>query len=260
MARGDRERFGGGGNGGLSQVDIDERRDNLPPFNQRNITGFLKPRTEINPASTASEDASSRAESFVPLADTSWAAHAALIKDESYRLGFDASRLFDGIVAAKSGLRGLYDPDHRDYTHYEGLRTNLAVMRNYLSAQMNAPQLRSIAEALGTALANDRLWKRPFTRWLNSEVANVEGVGAGEMYKYLMDIQHKPALLQQLRVAINSTFGFPDRNWGLPALETTPFGPAELSAPLAAHEAGASPGFVERYLASSPGSSKTLAL
>jgi len=260
MTHGDGERHGNhdgdrGDDG--SSLNIEDRRDNLPPWQQRlRMMHDYQNRADASAAPRESH-ALPNVGSFVPLANPSWAAQADLIRNNHDALGFDPTRLFDGIVAAKSGLRGLYDPGRRDYAKYEGLRTNLAVMRNTLLGRgVKPPQIKTIAEALGEAFANDNWLKRPFTHWLNVDVANVEGVGASEMYKYLLEVQHTPAPLQTLRVAINSLLGIPDRNWGLPPLEETPFSPANLamSAPVnqAADVSGPAPqqNFTDRYLAS----------
>ncbi len=206
---------------------------------------------------------------FIPLAEYSWEAHAELVKDIRNGLRFDPpTHLFDHIIAKKLGNRALYDPSQPAYAKYEGLRTNLEVLRNYLNAHMDAPRIATIAEALGDVLANDKWWKRPFTRWLSVDVAGVEGVGAGEMYKYLLEVQHKPALLQPIRAALNALIGIPDRHWRLPPLEATPFSQANLASPPPEYRSPAfelslplpQKNFAETYLSENRGKAAALAL
>ena len=232
-------------------------RDNLEPIQQR-----LRERDKAEDAAYYAANASAARQaalppegSFIPSDDRSWEANVALIKDPKNNLGFNSSRLFDGIVAAKAGIRGLSDPGSRDYAKYEGLRTNLAVLRNTLLSQgMDDARMKTIAGALGEAFASDRWGKRPFTRWLSSDVASVESVGAAEMYKYLLEAQDKPSPMQWLRNAINSFLSrlgvyIPDRTWQLEPLEVTPFSPRNLAAPSGYGMAeGPQPDFVERYL------------
>jgi hypothetical protein len=263
MARGNRDNNDDDNVSGLSQLDIEQKDSNLAPIEQR-----IRGEDPLGLKSVSDTPGQPRgmpsAGSFFPVKDPAWIVHASVIKDKSYGLGFDPGRLFDGIVASKAGIRGLYDSSHRSYPKYEGLRTNLAVLRNYLiSARMDAQQLATMAEALGNGLGNDKFLKRPFTRWMDSDVANIESVGAAEMYKHLLQVQHKPAPFQTLRVAINSAFGIADRNWSLASLDATPFSPENLAAPFPAYQApdeAASPslGFANHYRSRgpSPGFSK----
>ena len=140
---------------------------------------------------------------FIIPRENSWAAHARLVNEDRTDLHFDPTKYpaFDAIIAQRCGIEGLYNPAHKDYKKYEGLRTNLEVLRNdimgfYLNDgsfdagdEKYVPYMASIAETLGDALANDRWHTRPFTRSMSVDVANVEGVGAAEMYKYLLSRQ-----------------------------------------------------------------------
>jgi len=176
---------------------------------------------------------------FVEPQEPTWAAHAELIKNPRNRLQFnpDAHRDFDRVVAETAGLRGLYDPADAAYALYEGLRTNVAVLRNFIlnryaqSRDDPAEKLRSIADAIGEALGNDTWVSRPFTVSMSVDVANVEGVGAAEIYKHLLRIQETPALAQPLIRRVKKWLHIPDRTWGLPPLEDTPFSPERLAAP-----------------------------
>src|SRR5690606_25049759 len=62
----------------------------------------------------------------------------------------------------------------------------------------------------------------------------IEGVGAGEMYQYLLSMQIKPAgLLEEVRNRINHAFGIPNRSWGLEKnIEKTPFSARNMVEPL----------------------------
>ncbi len=201
----------------------------------------------------AAQEAQSRVHVFpsvgkfvIPPANT-WALHAELIKDKSQNLSFNPERFvyFDKIIADKLHNPAITDPSHPEYARYEGLRNNIAVLRNdVIGIFLNdgsydpedvkyIPSIAGIASALGDALANDVWYKRLFTKTLNTDVANVEGIGAREMYNYLLSIQQKPAgVLEGLHQRLNAVFNFPNRSWNLPPLSETPFSPANLAAPL----------------------------
>ena len=200
---------------------------------------------------------------FIIPEDNTWAAHEALVKDEKQGLGFSPEKYayFDRIVAEKFGNPALFDPKHPDYAKFEGLRTNIAVLRNdtigmYLNDgsfdpgdERFIPVIASIASALGQALNNDKWYKKYITRSFPVDIANVEGRGAAEMYKFLLETQTTPGIANTLLVNI----GYLDRDWNLPPLATTPFSPENLAEPLHVKIAAASapeksPGFVERYL------------
>lgn len=184
---------------------------------------------------------------FIIPKENTWAAHAELIKSDECSLCFNPEKYvyFDKIIAEKLGVPALTDPNHPDHAKYEGLRTNLAVMRNdiigmYLDDgafdpgdEKYIPKIVGVAKALGDALANDKWYKRPFTRSISVDVANVEGVGAREMYKYLLDNQAAalPPALQPINNLISDWFGLPDRHWELKPLGETPFSDENLAAP-----------------------------
>ncbi|MDX2073572.1 MAG: hypothetical protein SFX19_04305 [Alphaproteobacteria bacterium] len=177
---------------------------------------------------------------FIIPAENTWAGHAELVYNKELRLGFHPDRyFFDKIIADKLRLPALADSNHPDYAKYEGLRTNLAVLRNdvigmYLDDggfdkgdEKFIPPLKAIAETLGEALANDVWWKRPFVHSFSRDVANVEAVGAAEMYKFLLRQQEQSGLINSLRILA----GAPDNHWGLRPLEQSAFSPQALSAP-----------------------------
>ncbi len=182
---------------------------------------------------------------FIIPRDNSWASHARLVKDDRTDLHFDPAKYpaFDGVIAQTCGIEALYNPAHRDYAKYEGLRTNLEVLRNDLIGfylkdgsfdpgdEKYIPYVASIANALGQALATDTWLKRPFTRSISIDVANVEAVGAAEMYKYLLSVQDNPGLFALLKANIKTQLGMENRTWGLEPIEHTPFSDANLSAP-----------------------------
>lgn len=181
---------------------------------------------------------------FIVPTQNTWAAHAAMVKDPDFALAFDPDRFvyFDKIVAHEFGKRALYDHNHKDYAKYEGLRTNLAVMRNdiigmYLDDgsfdpgdEKYIPYFITIAAALGQSLAHDHWLKRPFTQHMSVDVANVEGVGAREMYKHLLDLQAPRGSVRGLLSHL-PLLDIPNRAWGLKPLEETPYSDANLAAP-----------------------------
>ena len=169
--------------------------------------------------------------------ENTWAAHVQLINDSRKGLHFNPAKYpyFDHIVAAR--FPDVMKPQNA------GLRTNLEVLRNdimgmYLNDEsfdrgdeVYVPLIATIANALGTALNNDKWWKRPFTKYISVDVANAPGVGAAEMYKHLLDIQDKPGVLGSLSEFIRSKLNMPTRAFGLRPLNQTPFSPQGLSAP-----------------------------
>ncbi len=183
---------------------------------------------------------------FVVPKENTWAAHAEIVKDNECSLCFNPEKFlyFDKIVAEKSGIPALNDPTHPDYAKYEGLRTNIAVLRNdiiglYLNDgsfdpgdEKYIPVFVNIAQTLGEALKRDTWYQRPFFNSVGVDVANIEGVGAAEMYKFLLKTQEKPiGAWEDIKRSFNDMLNLPDRTWELPPLENTPFSPAGLSAP-----------------------------
>jgi hypothetical protein len=182
---------------------------------------------------------------FIIPRENTWAAHARLVREDRTDLHFDPAKYpyFDAIIAQSCGIEGLYNPAHQDYKQYEGLRTNLEVLRNDLFGfyvkdgtfdpgdEQHLPNLTSIAKTLGDGLRNDTGLRRVFTNSFSRDVANVEGVGAAEMYKYLLERQDRHGPLSLLFANIKSQFGIETRDWGLPPIEETPFSPENLSKP-----------------------------
>lgn len=174
---------------------------------------------------------------FAIPSENTWAAHVQTINDSRKGMHFNPAKYpyFDRIVAAH--FPAVMQPKNA------GLRANLEVLRNdimgmYLNDesfdpgdQVYVPLIATIANVLGTALNNDKWWKRPFTRYINVGVANTPGVGAAEMYQHLLEMQDKPGPLAAVSEFIRSKLGMPTRAFGLRPLEQTPFSPRGLSAP-----------------------------
>lgn len=185
---------------------------------------------------------------FIIPPENTWAAHVDLVQNNDMRLQFNPDKyFFDKIIADKLNIPALTDRKHPDFAKYKGLRTNLEVLRNDIIGQYlddggfdkgdeaYVPLIKGIAETLGTALANDVWWKRPFVNYFSKDVANVEAVGASEMYKFLLKMQYKPsvfdAIFGSIRDGLRQLAGLPTTNWGLLELERSPFSPEALSAP-----------------------------
>jgi len=257
MANGDGDRRGGGfGGGGGARSDQDEAS-----WNDRSYRRGYDPNDSENTGSRYDEqyrqqqmgfehaddnqyDARNRQSSVIfwpgpgkfiiprmPNGEVanSWAAHDALVSDERNGLTFNPDKypLFDGIIFEKF--------PQIDHPRYAGLLKNLAILRNDTYSQLlddgsfdpgdeiHVPKIVAIATALGDALANDKWYKRIFTRSLDADVANIEGVGAAEMYKYLLSIQSEPGFFQNFIDNIRSLIGLPNHNFGIGGLEQTPF-------------------------------------
>lgn len=184
---------------------------------------------------------------FIVPEENTWAAHAELVKDDKSALNFNPEKYvyFDRIIAQKAGIPALYDKNHPDYAKYEGLRTNLEVLRNDIMGtymhdgsfdpgdEIYLPHLESIAEAISEMLSRDKWYKRVAGyQTVNLDIANIEGVGAAAIYEQLLAVQKNPAPLQSMRDRLGKVFGLPaDRIWQLPPIEETPYSPENLAAP-----------------------------
>lgn len=182
---------------------------------------------------------------FVIPRDNTWAAHNYYIKASNNELTFNPQRYdyFDGVLAEKLGKPEITDPKHADYAKFAALRRNIAVLRNYIlvhyqesgefkdGAKPQIERISSIAEGLGQALNNDKWGTRALMKFASLDIANIDGVGAMEMYKHLLEIQEKPTTRQPLIAGLKSFLALPERDWRLPQLAESPFHPAALAAP-----------------------------
>lgn len=210
-------------------------------------------------AAEAAADARQRAQSrvhvfqgvgkfIIPLPgyENTWAAHAEMIKDRNLNLYFNPEKFpyFDQIIAEKLGDSPIVNPNHRDYAKYEDLRTNLAVLRNDIIGikvddgsfdpedVVHIPAIAGIATAIADGLKNDTWLRRPFAPYISKDVANVEAVGAREVYKHLLAQQSQSwgKILEPIRSRFKELLGIADVTWGLPPIEATPFSDQGLSA------------------------------
>ena len=181
---------------------------------------------------------------FIIPRENTWAAHSELVLDNEMRLHFNPDKyFFDKIIADKLKIPALTDKKHPDFDKYRGLRTNLEVLRNDIIGQylddggfdkgdeVYLRPIMGIATVIAQSLANDVWWKRPFVNYMSVDVANVEAVGAAEMYKYLLREQDSSQAFRLLKSGVRDVLDLPDKNWGLLPLEETPFSPGALSAP-----------------------------
>lgn len=181
---------------------------------------------------------------ILPEADT-YMAHHDLVDHGPTDLHFDPQKypLFDKIIADHARIPALANPDHPQYADYEGLRNNLAVLRNFIFSdsfrdgsfdpgdEMHVPRIIGIAHAIGQSLHNDSWLGRVFTPALNTHLLKVEGEGAAEIYEHLLKTQRQPGFLSGLRNFFLKMFGQPLREWDLPPLGETPFSEEGLNAP-----------------------------
>lgn len=257
MARGDRDFDGSPGNTADSRSFSriydptgQQELSNLPePGNYREAQRLIQAATEyqrqqLRDQADSGVDFFPSVGKFIVPTENTWASHARIVRNPDYGLAFNPEKFafFDKIIADEYKNPALTDPTHRDYAKYEGLRTNLAVLRNdvigmYLNDgsfdpgdEKFIPSFIQIASAIGQSLANDTALKRPFTQHMSVDVANVEGVGAREMYRHLLDLQAKPGSLRSILSHIR-ILNIPSRTWGLKPLEETPYSDANLSAP-----------------------------
>lgn len=165
--------------------------------------------------------------------DNDWATYAQKVSDANNNLQFNPQTHpdFDGIVAAKLNIKALTDPNTTESYKYHGLRVNIAVLRDFIGARQ-PKHLKSIAEAIADALSNDVWTSRPFTKFISRDIAMVEGAGAAEIYKHLLEVQEDVAPAQGIIDAIKDKLAMPDRAWQLPPIEETPFGNLHLATPV----------------------------
>lgn len=180
---------------------------------------------------------------FILPRKNTFAAHHELVSHDPAGLGFNPARYphFDGVIAEESGLRPLYDPSHRDYARYEGLRDNLAVIRNFIFTdafrdgsfdpgdEAEIPRIAGIAAAIGQGLASDTWLKRAFMPAVNTEIAAIPGEGAAEIYRHLLSQEQQPSPIARLGAWLRG--GAAEGAWRLPPLEESPFGDMGLAAP-----------------------------
>ncbi len=239
---------------------VQEFSNRLEPANQQQLD---EARFAYEQSLTEGRDAFIRAQSrvqmlpnvgkfIIPENRTSWVAHANLVKTDRAGLGFNPEKYvyFDKIIAERYKNPALTDPNHPDYAKYEGLRTNLEVLRNDIYSiffkdgsfdpgdEWVLPDIVGMATTIGDALNNDKWYKRPFLRSVSVDVANVEGVGARELYKHLLESQDPEARNTTFRNKVMAVLHIPVKNWRLPPLEETPFSAEGLSAAPSAKDAG----------------------
>ena len=97
--------------------------------------------------------------------------------------------------------------------------------------ETSLPRIAAIASTLGDALSAGKSWKRYFTPSVPLEIANIKGIGAAQMYQYILNSQDEPGFMQSLWNDIKRISGLSTNDWGLPPLSATPFSDANLSAP-----------------------------
>ncbi len=164
-------------------------------------------------------------------------------------LGFNpAMYAFDKELALRSKNRAIYDPSSRNYTDYEPLRHNLAVIRNYVLNHFYGEELDSqeardkqklshvvqIGGCLGDMLrrGTNPMLSNPFQPSVSPKDANVEYDGAALMYNRLLKAQRKNTLLAPVDYVVHLVKPkYYDRRWKLPPIELTPFGRLNMYAP-----------------------------
>lgn|GEM_PF-2433247 len=179
-----------------------------------------------------------RAGTLILPEENTWIAHAMLVKDPHHDIRFDGTHYaaFDGAFAKAFGMPALSDTSN---SKFDGLRINIAVMRNFIlnhylaskaitdSDEAVIPLLESIASTLAETLTSEKRGLRAISRTMSIDVVNIEGIGAAKMYAHLTEIQDKPSLLQPLM----KMFSKPLREWKLPPIEESPFSMQGLASP-----------------------------
>jgi hypothetical protein len=182
---------------------------------------------------------------FVKPKDNNWQRHKLAVLSSG--LEFNPSQSsFDEILALHADRPAYFDPNHRDYEKYEGLRTNIAVVRNFLLNHFfpdgtvdddkkdiqNVKHIQWIAGELGDMLARgSSLFHNYAKPSVNPLKANEEGVGAAMMYDKLRGMEILEGLLAPVYVPLNLIRGTMNRHWNLPDIEATPFHEHNLTAP-----------------------------
>src|SRR5579884_3017630 len=181
---------------------------------------------------------------FILPEENTWAAQSLLVKDPQNTIGFNPVQYpyFDKIIADKFN-RTLDNTHHPEYPRLEGLRVNLATLRNAIlvhycqagalvgSDKHVAARMHSIATHLAEVLTSEPKSLRFFGRPFNTEITRIEGIGASEMYFHLLEVQEKPgqSLMKTLKASLTKQED--DRAWELPPIEDMPFSRDGLAAP-----------------------------
>ncbi len=146
---------------------------------------------------------------------------------------------FDGIVSQMFTRPYVINTEHPDYLKWEGLRDNMATVRNYLMHHVlkdvdlsNHDELRmaqldlvEMGREVGAALQRDSFWRRPFTLHLDKETCNEPGEGAAKIYE-LLTKQQQPSFFMR---PIHWLMGRRYWEWKLPPIEETPFAPQHVA-------------------------------
>lgn len=182
---------------------------------------------------------------FITPEDNSYMAHFDLVDHGPTDLHFDpkAYPLFDKIIADHARIPALSDPNHPHYGEYEGLRNNIAVLRNFVFTdtfkdgsfdpgdELHIPRIVGIAQTIGDGLRNDSWLGRVFTPAVNVHLAKVPGEGAVELYEHLVNNQHQRGPFAWIKNIVLQLFSQPLRDWDLPPVSETPFSEAGMNAP-----------------------------
>ena len=179
--------------------------------------------------------------------ENTWAAHSQTIFQ--HKLDFDPQHhIFDKIVAQSCKNPAIYDPSNPHYAEYEPMRHNIAVLRNYVSIHMYGSvidaeekqdrnkyeYIQQMAATVGTALRNGDGFMG-MNAGIPLNTANIEGEGAAAMYEALFKKQKQNDWLAPMRF-VDDLFNqdktrITRRDWRLPPIKFTPFGPLALEAP-----------------------------
>lgn len=197
---------------------------------------------------------------FAPPENT-FAAHYQYVQDKTHNIHFSEKKypLFDGMISQIFLDKRLLHPEYPAWgllhplwklkesfkvkqstdESLEGVRDNIAVVRNYLCTHLfpdgsfdpgdeaQAKKLNQMAVLLGNALQRGTTpFHKPWHYALSTDQANVVPDGAAYMYAILLKEQKGFSLFKP-----KTFLGYPKYDWQLPPLEKSPFGPGNLNAP-----------------------------
>lgn len=150
--------------------------------------------------------------------------------------------VFDKIIMEHAARPEIFDPANPEFSKYEPLRENLAVLGNYIkgyymqdgtfdlgSDEEKITDIKEVAEFIGDGLRHDKSWVgRNFSKPLNTELMNIMGEGAAYAYREMLKIQRTPVVAAGVQRDFRRMAGMNHREWNLLPLKDSPFSNAGL--------------------------------
>ena len=161
--------------------------------------------------------------------------HYQLVIDRSNEIDFwpNQSPVFDGLIAQCFLDPAFSKDNHPQYYNFEPLRDNIAVVRNFVIAQVThgldtskeenvsaaVRKLEQMGREIGVALQRDSFFRYPGAEKLDVLEASQPGVGAAKIYELLVEKQNRTMAGHPWDLVRGRDYS----DWGLPGIEDSPF-------------------------------------